>query len=184
MNLIIYGKNMQLTEAIKQYIKEKIGRIELFFEEPLNANIHVNVFLLKNKQCIEINIALHHTFIRVEAHSDDLYKSIDIAEEKMKRQIRKYKTKLNRKVRHQTFINQPEVEAKIPVTRKPSTREPRRFYKPMNAEEAILQMNAFKLDHLYYFDDLSDELRAVYKTSDGNYGLITPNDTEIINQVG
>ncbi|WP_078547723.1 sigma 54 modulation/S30EA ribosomal C-terminal domain-containing protein [Litchfieldia alkalitelluris] len=59
-----------------------------------------------------------------------------------------------------------------------------RFYKPMNAEEAILQMELFNLKHLYFFDDVTNELRAVFKRSVGEYGLITPNQTEMIDQVG
>jgi putative sigma-54 modulation protein len=183
MNLIIYGKNLQLTEAIKYYIHEKIGRIEQYFEEPIDANVHVNVFVLKNQQCIEINIPLNATFIRAEAHSDDLYKSIDIAEEKMKRQIRKYKTKFNRKPKKQQIVQ--SVTKKPKATHKKSNQvSPRRFYKPMNVEEAILQMELYQQKHLYFFDDITNELRAVYKTSDGKYGLITPNHTKMINLVG
>ncbi|MFC4320488.1 ribosome hibernation-promoting factor, HPF/YfiA family [Litchfieldia salsa] len=183
MNLIIYGKNLQLTEAIKYYIHEKVGRIEQYFEEPIDANVHVNAYVEKNQQCIEINISLHGTFIRAEAHSDDLYKSIDIAEEKMKRQIRKYKTKYNRKPKQPPIVQSSNKKRKINKI-KSNQLSLRKLYKPMNVEEAILQLELYQQKHLYFFDDITNELRAIYKTSDGNYGLITPNQTKMINQVG
>ncbi|WP_169891172.1 ribosome hibernation-promoting factor, HPF/YfiA family [Litchfieldia alkalitelluris] len=117
MNLIIYGKNIQLTDSIKAYIHEKIGRIEQFFEEPIDTNVHVNVFILKNKHCVEISIPLNATFIRAEAHSNDLYQSVDIAEEKMKRQLRKYKTKINRKPRQE--LNLPKETHELTKPTKP-----------------------------------------------------------------
>ncbi|MBD8067380.1 ribosome hibernation-promoting factor, HPF/YfiA family [Bacillus sp. PS06] len=182
MNLIIYGKNLQLTKTIKNYIHEKIGRAEHYFEEPFDTNVHVNVFVVRNQQCIEINIPLNGTFIRAEAHSDDLYKSIDIAEEKMKRQIRKYKTKYNRKPKQQ--IVTAEINNQKTPKKKRKQFAPRSFNKPMSVEEAILQLELYHQKHLYFLDDLTSELRAVYKTSDGKYGLITPNQTKMIDKVG
>ena len=181
----MYGKNIQLTEAIKTYIEDKIGIIEHFFEEPLSTNIHVNATVFKGKHCIEITLPLSNHIIRAEAQSDDLYKSVDIAEEKMKRQIRKYKTKVNRKQRKhysEHTLTKKETETNA---RKINRVEPQRFAKPMNIEEAILQMKVFKLDHLFFIDDHTNELRAVYSLDHDHFGLITPNYTDVVNlQVG
>lgn len=186
MNVIIYGKNIQLTEAMKHYIMEKLGRFEHFFIEPQDTNIHVSVSIEKTDHCVEVTIPLSHINIRAEAKTNDMYKSIDKVEEKVKRQIRKYKTKINRKQRKDEPILTEELIENNRMVEKYNLQNmyTKQFDKPMNVEEAILQMNLYNLDHLYFLDDVKSELRAVYRHSDGNYGLITPTITDTIHHVG
>jgi len=186
MNLIIYGKNLQLTEAIKSYIEEKMRKIEQYFDVPLPSNIHVNVSIMKGHHCIEITMSLSQAYIRAEAISDDLYKSIDIVEEKLRRQIRKYKTRLNRKQRrvsiNQVKTSDSDISHKKDKSglKKESRNHRVKFAKPMSVEEAILQMKLYKQSHLYFIDDMTNEMRAVYMSDDGEIGLITPNNTEVV----
>jgi len=187
MNIIIYGKNLQLTEAIKSYIEEKIGKIDQYFDAPLTTNIHVNVSIFKGHHCIEINMALSHAYIRAEAVSDDMYKSVDIVEEKLRRQIRKYKTRMNRKQRQ---VGSNQVDNKIkndvihkgdnPGVKKVEWKHRLKLTKPMSVEEAILQMKLYKQNHLYFIDDISNEMRAVYIRDDGEIGLITPSHSDVL----
>lgn len=186
MNVIIYGKNLQLTEAMKRYIMEKVSRFEHFFIEPQDTNIHVSVSIVKGQHCVEVTIPLSHLNIRAEAKTNDMYKSIDKVEEKVKRQIRKYKTKINRKERKDDTLMSVitrENNQLLEKNRMLNTNS-KQFDKPMNVKEAILQMNLFNLDHLYFLDEITSELRAVYRHADGNYGLITPTITHTINRVG
>ena len=186
MNVIIYGKNLQLTEAMKSYIFEKIGRFEHFFNKQQDLNVHVSVSLEKEQHCVEVTIPLNHTKIRAEAKTEDMYKSIDKVEEKIKRQIRKFKTKINRKQRkiEPNMPEMPNETNRLLEKLKITNLHTKKFDKPMNVEEAILQMELYHLDHLYFLDDLTSELRAVYKHPDGKYGLITPTITDIVNRVG
>jgi putative sigma-54 modulation protein len=186
MNVIIYGKNLQLTEAMKRYIIEKISRFDHFFIKPQDTNVHVSVSIEKEQHCVEVTIPLNHTNIRAEAKTEDMYKSIDKVEEKVKRQIRKFKTKINRKQRRVEphLPELPTVTNQLVEKIKLTNLHTKKFDKPMNVEEAILQMELYQLDHLYFLDDLTNELRAVYKHPDGKYGLITPSITDIVNRVG
>jgi putative sigma-54 modulation protein len=185
MNVIIYGKNIQLTEAMKRYIMDKVGRFDHFFIKPQETNVHVSVSIEKEQHCVDVTIPLdHHVNIRAEAKTEDMYKSIDKVEEKIKRQIRKFKTKINRKQRRIDMQNPVMPTENDTFLDKFKFSNTKKFDKPMNVEEAILQMELYHLDHLYFLDDVTNELRAVYKHTDGKYGLITPTATDIVNRVG
>lgn len=180
MNLIIHSKNLDLTEALKNYIDQKIGLgMEHYFEDASTLQIHVNLSTFKNNHCIEVTIHLGDITIRAEERTSDMYKSIDLVEEKLKRQIRKYKTRMNRKLRKGRVIEQTPVLEEMPVAEQEEevvVRTKQFHFKPMSTEEAILQMNLLDHQFFVYEDADTDQFSIVYKRKNGQYGLITSDE--------
>ncbi|MCQ2506373.1 MAG: ribosome-associated translation inhibitor RaiA [Lachnospiraceae bacterium] len=172
MNYTFTGKNIEVTEALKRMVKEKFGKLEKYFLE--DTEIHVTLSVVKTDQKIEVTIPLRNTMIRAEQSSEDMYASIDLIQETIERQLKKYKNKLIDKKQTgglaEEFVNSNESdenEIKIIKTKKFAV-------KPMDAEEACLQMELLGHDFFVFRDAYTDEVNVVYKRKDGNYGLIEP----------
>ncbi len=174
MNITVYGKNIQLTDALKEMAAKKLGRLEKFFHDDIEAKVVVSVE--KKKQKVEVTIPFGGRIIRVEEASEDMYNSFDDAVESLEKQIRKHKTRLeNRKYTNESikFENIPaleeddEDEFKVVKTK-------RFAVKPMSVEEAVLQMDLLKHDFFVFLNADTEEVNVVYKRKDGNFGLIEP----------
>jgi putative sigma-54 modulation protein len=181
MKFHIRGKNVEVTDALREYAAKKVSRIERYFEAPPSSDVHVTLSVNKNKHTVEVTIPFQGVTLRAEEKSEDMYASIDLVIDKLERQIRKHKTRVNRRARQEgthravfkeTFeqampIRTNEVEDEFEVVRTKSF-----TLKPMDMEEAILQMNL--LGHTFYvFSNASTAtVNVVYKREDGRYGLI------------
>lgn len=173
MRYIISGKNIDVTESLKTAVYEKIGKLERYFTP--DTEIHVTLSVEKERQKIEVTIPVKGSIIRAEETSNDMYVSIDLVEEIIERQLRKYKNKLiNHKQAstnfNKAFINDDYVEddgIKIVKTK-------RFAIKPMDAEEACVQMEL--LGHSFYVfrNAATNEVNVVYKRKGNTYGLIEP----------
>lgn len=174
MRINIRGEKVKVTEAIKNHIEEKIGRLDKYFESPeaLIANVLVKVQGIN--QIVEVTIPAKKFILRSEVKDKDLYAAIDIVSDKLERQIRKNKTRMKRNNKKSPVIdfivdfeteNIEQDETKI-VKRKLIE------MKPMSEEEAVLQMNL--LDHSFYIFKNSDtnDIAVVYKRQDDNYGIL------------
>ena len=178
MNYNIRGENIEVTPAIREYVEKKIGKLERYFTETPDANVHVNLKVYNDKTTkVEITIPLPSLVLRAEETNADMYAGIDLINDKLERQIRKYKTKVNRRSREsgkEVFtvpVGEPagvqEEEGKLEVVRV------KRFdLKPMDSEEAILQMDMLGHNFFIYTDAETDGTHIVYKRKDGKYGLI------------
>ncbi|XEC95385.1 ribosome-associated translation inhibitor RaiA [Paenibacillus tarimensis] len=178
MKYNIRGQNIQVTEALRDYAEKKISRLERYFEAPLTSEVHITLSVIKNKQGIEVTIPLQGVMLRAEEKSEDMYASIDLVVDKLERQIRKFKTKLNRKFKQEgglkTLLKEDngsvrtmDEEEELEVVRT------KRFtLKPMDVEEAILQMNMVGHSFFVFANSDTKEVNVVYKRSDGKYGLI------------
>jgi putative sigma-54 modulation protein len=183
MNYIVRGENIEVTPALRDYAEKKFGRLEKYFENTSSFTCHVTLRVLRGEQTVEVTIPMPGLILRAEDTHSDLYAAIDLVVEKLERQIRKYKTKVNRKSRQipstaQLFVElepqenvgmEEEDDAGISVVRT------KRFnLKPMDAEEAVLQMDM--LGHSFYVFSNADtaEVNVVYRRKDGRYGLIEP----------
>ncbi|WP_018659941.1 ribosome hibernation-promoting factor, HPF/YfiA family [Allofustis seminis] len=180
LNYNIRGENIEVTPAIRNYTENKIGKIEKYFEDEPNASAHVNLKTYSDHTAkVEVTVPLPHVVLRAEETTEDLYGSIDLVADKLERQIRKYKTKVNRKFRRQHVDElQPidpdlwggeeeheEHSSKIVKTK--------RFnLKPMSPEEAVLQMEMLGHNFFIFRDAETDSKNIVYKRDDGDYGLI------------
>lgn len=180
MNYNVRGENIEVTPAIREYVEKKISKLERYFTETPEANVHVNLRTYNDKTSkVEVTIPMPNLVLRAEEVHEDMYAAIDLITDKLERQIRKHKTKVNRKFREKGSVNAlfttfeeqgaPAIEEdyELEVVRQKSF-----DLKPMDSEEAILQMNM--LGHNFYvFTNADTNLtNVVYKRKDGRYGLI------------
>ncbi|HHV38895.1 MAG TPA: ribosome-associated translation inhibitor RaiA [Tepidimicrobium sp.] len=174
MKLSFTGRNIEVTEALKNITTKKLGRLEKYFQKELEGSVNFSVE--KNREIIEITINLPGTLLRAEESSDDMYASIDKAVDVLEGQIRKYKTKLQRRYQNGEtirFENIPSLEEKDDDG--PEIVRIKRFdMKPMDEEEAILQMELLGHNFFLFMNAETDSLGVLYKRRDGNYGLIEP----------
>ena len=175
MKIIISGKNMEITNALKNIVEKKLQKLDRYFNP--EVEMHATLSVTKNRQTIEVTIPFGGAFLRGEESTDDMYASIDSVVDKMERQIRKQKTKMERRnyggdsVRYAVIpdINEEdrEKESKIVKTK-------RFAIKPMSPEEAVLQMELLGHNFFVFRDGETQTVNVVYKRKDGDYGLIEP----------
>ncbi|MCE7786013.1 ribosome hibernation-promoting factor, HPF/YfiA family [Staphylococcus xylosus] len=179
----IHGENLTITDAIRNYIEEKIGKLERYFNDVPNATAHVKVKTYHNSAAkIEVTIPLKNVTLRAEERNDDLYAGIDLINSKLERQVRKYKTRVNRRNRNsgeqEAFASLPEENEAVEIQNDDSENEieiirAKNFsLKPMDSEEAVLQMDLLGHDFFIFTDRETDGTSIVYKRKDGKYGLI------------
>ncbi|AZR73833.1 ribosomal subunit interface protein [Anoxybacter fermentans] len=178
MKISIYGKNLEVTNALKNYVEEKVGKIEKYFNDAF-IEAQVGLEVEKDRHIVEVTIKVDGLLLRGEESSGDMYASIDGVIDKLERQVHKYKTRINRKIRERkkefklnlanSFIvdDIEEVEPKIVKTK-------RFAIKPMSVEEAIMQMDLIGHDFFVFVNAATEEVNVVYKRKNGQYGLLEP----------
>ena len=173
MKLNFTGKNMDVTEALKDVTNKKLGKLGKYFQEDIQGDVVFSTE--KNRQIIEVTINLPGTILRAEESSDDMYVAIDKAIDVLERQIRKHKTKLQRRYNNGETIRFENIMPLEEEDDRPKVVKIKRFdMKPMNVEEAILQMELLRHNFFVFMNADSDDLNVLYKRKDGNYGLIEP----------
>ena len=172
MKYNIRGDRMVITDAIKDYTESKLGRLEKYFkDDDITANVLARV--RGNNQIVEVTIPTSKFILRSEEENDDLYAAIDLVTDKLERQIRKNKTRLNRNVKEtvKEFNFDYEIledeESKEKVVKRKNIE-----MKPMDEEEAILEMELLGHSFFVYKDMDTDKVCVLYKRKDGDYGLI------------
>ncbi len=183
MKLDIRGKNIEVTDALKDYTTKRLSKLEKYFDDVKEAQVALSVDSEGHK--VEVTIPINGMILRGEEATDNMYSSIDLVEEKLEKQINKYRTKLYRNTRGAGFRKslREEIEKEIKNKKEPFgtadvfniVRTKRFALKPMDEEEAIMQMNLLGHTFFVFFNANSDEVNVVYKRKDGNYGLIEPN---------
>ena len=182
MRYNVRGENIEITPALREYAEKKIGKLERYFEESVDANVNVNLKYYNDQESkIEVTIPMTDLVLRAEENHQDMYAAIDLVVNKLERQIRKHKTKVNRKLREQgapkfVFSNyQPEELPQDDLDEEEEVVRTKRFnLKPMDSEEAILQMDMLGHSFFVYTDAKTNKTNVVYKRKDGKYGLIEP----------
>lgn len=174
MILNFTGKNVEVTDALKDVTNKKLKRLDKYFQKDVVGNVVYSVE--RNWKIIEITINLPGTILRVEESSDDMYTSIDKAIDVLERQIRKYKTRLQKRNQTgETIRFENVIPLKENEDEKPRIVKTKRFgMKPMSVEEAVLQMELLRHNFFVFMNADSEEVSVVYKRKDGNYGLIEP----------
>lgn len=173
MKITVRGKNITITEGIEGKINQKLSKLDKYFmnADELEAKVLVRVY--PRGQKIEVTIPAGNLLLRAEVVEDDLYAAIDNVVDKLEGQIRKYKTRLDRKSpdKKLAFNMASIVPLEIPeedVVVKTKTIHP----KPMDLEEAIMQMELIGHTFFVYTDTETNQIAIVYKRHDGDYGLI------------
>ncbi|MBC8590060.1 ribosome hibernation-promoting factor, HPF/YfiA family [Wansuia hejianensis] len=175
MKMNYVGKNMEVTDALREVTEKKLSKLDKYFQKDIEGNVTFST--QKNRKIIEVTINLPGTIIRAEESSDDMYASIDKAVDILERQIRKYKTKLQKRYQKGETIRFENI---VELTQgkedhKPKLVRRKRFnLKPMSHEEAILQMELLRHNFFVFLDADTDDVSIVYRRKDGDYGLIEP----------
>ena len=173
MQYIISGRNIDVTEGLKSAIQEKIGKLERYFTP--DTEVHVTLSVEKERQKIEITIPMKGNIVRAEQTSDDMYVSIDLVEEIIERQLRKYKNKIVDRQQAAASLSKAFVEEEIEDDDEIKIIRSKRFaMKPMDPEEACVQMELLGHDFYVFRNAISDEVNVVYKRKDHTFGLIEP----------
>jgi putative sigma-54 modulation protein len=172
MKVNVIGKNMEITEALKNIIEKKISKFDRYFNPDVEAKTTLSV--QKNRHTIEITIPFNGVILRAEEQNDDMYASLDLAVDKLERQIRKHKTKLEKRAHGNSlkFQGIPKYENIEEDNDIKIVRTKKFAFKPMSAEEAVLQMELVGHSFFVYMNDDTSEVNVVYKRKDGHYGLI------------
>lgn len=177
MKFNIRGSKVKVTDPIKSYIEEKIGKLDKYLTDPDNLTASVVIRIRGIEQIIKITIPTKRIILRGEAGDKDLYAAIDIVAEKIESQIRKNKTRMNhKKIREhfEDFIVNLKVK-KEDLVEKEIVKRKEIELKPMSEEEAILQMNLLKHDFFVFKHETEANICVLYRRQDGNYGLIQTN---------
>ncbi|MGN0299341.1 MAG: ribosome hibernation-promoting factor, HPF/YfiA family [Lachnospiraceae bacterium] len=173
MRFVITGKNINVTPGLKAAVEEKLGKLERFFSP--DVTIYVTLSVQKDIQKIEVTIPVKGNVIRSEEQSTDMYVSIDLVEEIIERQLKKYKTKLVAKNQGIDSFAPSYLEEEYEEPETVKIVKTKKFgMKPMDPEEACIQMELLGHSFYVFSNAETDEVNVVYKRKDGTYGLIEP----------
>ena len=174
MKFIISGKNIEVTEGIKAAIEEKLGRLDKYLVDDTIVNVTLSV--QKGRQKIEVTIPMKGHIIRAEEGSEDMYVSIDLVVDVIERQIRRYKTRLMNQKYDGTSFKQEFMEQEDDVEDDEIRiiRSKKFAIKPMDVEEACVQMELLGHDFFVFRNADTFEVNVVYKRKGNTYGLIEP----------
>ncbi|MBN2329730.1 MAG: ribosome-associated translation inhibitor RaiA [Candidatus Omnitrophica bacterium] len=181
VQLSIVGRNIEVTEAIKDYVEKRLQKLKKYF--PYVVDVHVVLYTQKINQTVEITILANRFTIHGEERSPDLYASIDMVIDKMDAQLKKYKERLIQKHQRQqrkeealklniSVFEREELEESNPEPEVIHTQ--RLAIKPMSVDEAVMQMDLINQDFLVFRNAASDGVNVLYRRKDGQYGLIEP----------
>lgn len=173
MQYIISGKNIEVTDGLKAAIEDKIGKLERYFTP--ETEVHVTLSVEKERQKIEITIPMKGNTVRAEQVSNDMYVSIDLVEEIIERQLRKYKNKIVEKQQAAVGLSKAFIDEDIDDDDSIEIIRTKRFaVKPMDPEEACLQMELLGHNFFVFRNVQTDEVNVVYKRKGNTFGLIEP----------
>lgn len=177
MKININGKGIKVGDQLHQRIEEKLGKFNRFFDDETVANVKVRPE--SDQKCIEITLKIQKHYYRAETIADDVFTALDLAVEVLEGQIRKHKTKIEKKIHDYAYMKEylrTQVVQGTEDTEESKIIRRKSFdIAPMDPDEAVLQMEMLGHDFLLYLDMETDKVCVVYKRKDGNYGLIEPN---------
>lgn len=173
MKFIIIGKNIEVTDGLRAAVEDKIGKLEKFFTE--ETEVHVTLSVEKDRQKIEVTIPVKGNIIRSEQVSSDMYVSIDLVEEIIERQLKKYKNKLVDKKQGASYFRQEFIEKEYMDDEEVKIIRTKKFdIKPMYPEDACVQMELLGHNFFVFCNAETDQVNVVYKRKGNTYGLIEP----------
>lgn len=175
MNFVIVGKNIEVTPGLKSAVEDKIGKLERYFTP--ETEIHVTLSVEKERQKIEVTIPVKGSIIRSEQVSNDMYVSIDLVEEIIERQLKKYKNKLVDQKQSASFFKKEFIEKEYMEEEDIQIIRNKKFdIKPMYPEDACIQMELLGHNFFVFCNAETDQVNVVYKRKGNTYGLIEPED--------
>lgn len=175
MRFTIYGKNMHVSEGLKETLKKKFGKFDRYFGQ--ETEVYATFSKEKNYQMLEVTIPVGKTILRAEERSEDMVTSIEDVVNKLEGQLRKHKTKLQKRNQDEAVkFNLEEIEdiGEEDIFQPKVVRTKKFAVKPMSVDEATLQMELLGHDFFVFLNGETDDVNVVYMRKDGNYGLIEP----------
>jgi putative sigma-54 modulation protein len=173
MNYIISGKNIEVTEALKNAVQDKLSKLEKYFAEDTDAQVTFSVE--KDRQKIEVTIPMKGHIIRAEQVSDDMYVSIDLVLEVIERQVTRHRKKLIDKAQNAAYLNDAFIDEEAEDDEDIKIVRSKKFeVKPMYPEDACIQMDLLGHNFFVFVNAETDEVNVVYKRKGNTYGLIEP----------
>ncbi len=172
----VRGENLEITQAIREYVENKVSKLEKYFADSLEANVYANAKVYKNnKKKIEITVPLRGVTLRAEETNEDLYAAVDLVVDKLERQMRKYKTKINRKGREKGFAEENILTNELEEAEEATLdlgKVKQLKVEAMTREEAVFQMELLGHDFFAFLDNTTNEISVVYKRRDTGYGVL------------
>ena len=173
MKFIIVGRNIEVTPGLRAAVEEKIGKLDKYFNP--DTEVHVTLSVEKERQKIEVTIPVKCKIIRSEQSSSDMYVSIDLVEEVIERQLKKYKAKIVDKQQNAMSFSKAVVEEEAEEEEEIKIVRTKKFdIKPMYPEDACIQMELLGHNFFVFCNADTDEVNVVYKRKGGTYGIIEP----------
>ena len=173
MRFVIVGRNIEVTDGLKEAVEEKLGKLDRFFAP--DTEVKVTLSVEKERQKIEVTIPVKGSIIRSEQVSNDMYVSIDLVEEVIERQLKKYKNKLIDKQQDAAAFAQEYIDKEYVDDEEVKIIRTKRFdVKPMDPEEACVQMELLGHSFYVFFNSETEQINVVYKRKGNTYGLIEP----------
>ena len=173
MNYTVSGKNIEITNGLREAVVDKLSKLERYFTPDTEVNVTLSVE--KDRQRIEVTIPIKGTIIRAEQVSSDMYASIDMVEAVLERQLRRYKNKIVDQKQSAMALSQVFLEEETADEDEIKIVRSKRFaIKPMDVEEACVQMELLGHDFFVFRNAETDEVNVVYKRKGNTYGLIEP----------
>ena len=172
MKFVYASKDMAVSESLKTRVEKKLGKLERYFREEPEATIRFKV-QKGARNIVEITVNAAGVILRAEESSNDMYLSIDHAVDKLESQIRRHRTKLEKRIR--TAELEPVIEAPVYEEQNYDIVRTKKFaVKPMSVEDAITQMELLGHDFFLFLNEANSELNVLYRRVDGSYGLLQP----------
>jgi len=173
MKYIISGTNLQVSEGLKETVMEKLSKLEKYFSKEIE--VMVTFSHVKKEQVVEVTIPIKNAFIRAEEHADNMHMAIDQVVDILERQLLRHKKKLIKRHRHHGTFKKHFIEERHEEDEMIDIVRSKRFpVKPMDAEEACMEMELLGHSFFVFRERETEEIQVVYKRKDGRFGLIAP----------
>ncbi|WP_027717657.1 ribosome hibernation-promoting factor, HPF/YfiA family [Desulfovirgula thermocuniculi] len=171
MRLQVRGRNMEVTDALRDYVEKRLGKLKKYLE--VISDVQVVLAVEGDSHRVEVTIPLGGVILRGEEVTADMYASIDLVVEKLEKQIERYKGRLLR--RYEKGASEARAAGQKEEEEAPRVVRTKRFaIKPMTVDEAIMQMNLLGHSFFVFSNAETNEVNVLYRRRDGNYGLIEP----------
>lgn len=173
MKLVLRGKNIPLTDPLRQYVEKRLGKLDKYLGPDHEAQ--VTLVVEKDRHRVEVTIPLNGIVLRGEEETGDMYVSIDQVIDKLERQVEKYRTRLAKKLKRDSLrdiVLEGLTEAEEPEPK--VVKQKHISMKPMPVDEAIMQMNLVGHNFFVFTNAETNQVNVVYRRNDGDYGLIGP----------
>ena len=172
MKFVYASKDMAVSESLKSRVEKKLSKMERYFREEVEASIRFKV-QKGARNIVEVTVNAGGVILRAEESSNDMYLSIDHAIDKLESQLRRHRTKLEKRIR--TSELEPVVEAPVYEEQNYDIGRVKKFaVKPMGVEDAITQMELLGHDFFLFLNEENETMNVLYRRNDGSYGLLQP----------